>query len=1324
MCRLHPTQLILIFSISVLNLGQAQDDEGLGSPALAKDGLNSLAEECGSPYTELGVFEKISPTSKYMQFRSMVESDVSFTAMDARSICNTIPHLEQAEVTSMRDSESIEKNMFGTVWLGTNHKQKTGDFRGTDGSRITFQSFVGGDEKCVLLKSEDGFLRMEDASCHSIQAGVLCQFKRGTTCFYQSVEETTAPEPDDLEGLGGDGRFFIGYKQKNWLEAHEFCLSKGKHLLTLDANDPIQDIADAIKKRLEERRLHPFTQFWTAGVFQDLSYQQMYWKIGEEDMVPVLETVPQEWAAAGEDMVEPMDQSNSEMEICLDISFENSALNSYGSYAPLWRVSNCIMPKFFICETVEYGVPLNSLMNDVPEEEEETGKTILTCDDAKIDPVNFEVDITKRTDGDDLVKMIIFNIENDLKSGLVQLELKPEVQWKEEVVDLLVKIGKKSMSTDYVDHGLLNVAKIINLMYLNAAANENSTVNEETWKKLYIPHFRECLDNVEKIPVNGAGFEIAQIELLEDDIKTPYPILVPEEDADTVKGLDSAIDILWFLFSLSFAQCYVERPENAGLINFASDLLVMFILDFVDPLREKWVINVDTEHDQGPDVVDYTLAFGDVDFDNAKGNLRHYVSAAYMQAGLRSQELVRPLDTLSLFHDIADRHENAKTGDKMERLIFVLRFFVVQILITLICVNRSVFSKDLISDADDFDYRSCRIPYMGGKVPKSVPRQLSQMGRNSKYFILKGNNKVPVKHVKDACETLDLQPAEIRNKYELITISNYLNWNAPSKTVVSLGINDNKREGAFVESDGTPMRYHSFAEGQPDNHMNMESCVALLRHPTVRRWVYMDVNCDMGVTVMCMFKTSDQCYYSSPTSDAKLTTGFQYVGGSKKRDYFLVMEQLPRDAAAAECAKAGYNLVDFDTGLNNNQMLYDLVRKWINRNGVYPRIAFWTGGKIVKSSSSDSKKPQYAFEGSGKSLDDLSSSWRSLVWDLDEPSDSSGVGLDQCISAILYKPYKSNGRNLFHLSTTNCRIPHYSICYKEKNVAFRGVNNDSTSGRDGGPEPPKEYCKMENVPIDLAQPGLTYEELIQIATASRYNNIGSDDFRFEWTEAKEWRNEFINTIFAVGMQVCPEDAVPRDFTNTINNLVILYFNALGATQDPPEAVTTRIQTETDFLKKCAATASPMEFEMAGGLPISNGGSPVRFPVETLDTETSGYYDLVLDTFWLYYLTAIGACYEQVDGSKTKWLMDIHQLVVKHFLEPTNMPDLIPDFGVIVGDIDLDAAVYSLRFSSLAAFTNSNITHFYFPRPLYLETAPGVFIMNELHFNTGVFPYKK
>lgn len=67
---------------------------------------------------------------------------------------------------------------------------------------------------------------------------------------------------------------------------------------------------------------------------------------------------------------------------------------------------------------------------------------------------------------------------------------------------------------------------------------------------------------------------------------------------------------------------------------------------------------------------------------------------------------------------------------------------------------------------------------------------------------------------------------------------------------------------------------------------------------------------------------------------------------------------------------------------------------------------------------------------------------------IEEPSDASGLGLEQCISAILYEPYQSSGDNVFSLSTTNCRLPHYPICYQEKSIEPVNVTAGETECND------------------------------------------------------------------------------------------------------------------------------------------------------------------------------------------------------------------------------------------------------------------------------------
>ncbi len=60
-----------------------------------------------------------------------------------------------------------------------------------------------------------------------------------------------------------------------------------------------------------------------------------------------------------------------------------------------------------------------------------------------------------------------------------------------------------------------------------------------------------------------------------------------------------------------------------------------------------------------------------------------------------------------------------------------------------------------------------------------------------------------------------------------------------------------------------------------------------------------------------------------------------------------------------------------------------------------------------------------------------------------------------------------------------------------------------------------------------------------------------------------------------------------------------------------------------------------------------------------------------------------------------------------------------DYGVIVGDMDIDTAYYTMKSCAIAAFINSNITELYFPRPVYI---PGVTSerFNEKYQNLDIF----
>ncbi len=85
----------------------------------------------------------------------------------------------------------------------------------------------------------------------------------------------------------------------------------------------------------------------------------MHWFVGEDSSIPAIDLVPHHWAKATPESFEPFDQSGSGVETCLDVSFEKNEQQSAGAYAPFWRASNCLLPKYFICEKIPTGVPDN-----------------------------------------------------------------------------------------------------------------------------------------------------------------------------------------------------------------------------------------------------------------------------------------------------------------------------------------------------------------------------------------------------------------------------------------------------------------------------------------------------------------------------------------------------------------------------------------------------------------------------------------------------------------------------------------------------------------------------------------------------------------------------------------------------------------------------------------------------------------------------------------------------------------------------------------------------------------------------------------------------
>lgn len=140
-------------------------------------------------------------------------------------------------------------------------------------------------------------------------------------------------------------------------------------------------------------------------------------------------------------------------------------------------------------------------------------REVQSCGDLTIDPLNFEIDITKPQTEEDIIKFLIYNIEHDLKKGEAPYEIKEELKWKEKVIDLLVKITQKSVDNVYVDHGLLNVIKIITLMYFNSlsanSTNSSASIHQTLWETKYIKHLEKCLNVSQKLELSGTGFEVS-----------------------------------------------------------------------------------------------------------------------------------------------------------------------------------------------------------------------------------------------------------------------------------------------------------------------------------------------------------------------------------------------------------------------------------------------------------------------------------------------------------------------------------------------------------------------------------------------------------------------------------------------------------------------------------------------------------------------------------------------------------------------------------------------------------------------------------------------
>ncbi|CAB4017889.1 Hypothetical predicted protein [Paramuricea clavata] len=76
----------------------------------------------------------------------------------------------------------------------------------------------------------------------------------------------------------------------------------------------------------------------------------------------------------------------------------------------------------------------------------------------------------------------------------------------------------------------------------------------------------------------------------------------------------------------------------------------------------------------------------------------------------------------------------------------------------------------------------------------------------------------------------------------------FVETNSASGDFVWVGLNDIAEEGTFVWTDGSPNTYAKFADGQPDNYVNNEHCINILK---LENGDYGDAPCDATFTFIC-----------------------------------------------------------------------------------------------------------------------------------------------------------------------------------------------------------------------------------------------------------------------------------------------------------------------------------------------------------------------------------------------------------------------------------------------------------------------------------------
>jgi len=201
-------------------------------------------------------------------------------------------------------------------------------------------------------------------------------------------------------------------------------------------------------------------------------------------------------------------------------------------------------------------------------------------------------------------------------------------------------------------------------------------------------------------------------------------------------------------------------------------------------------------------------------------------------------------------------------------------------------------------------------------------------------------------------------------------------------------------------------------------------------------------------------------------------------------------------------------------------------------------------------------------------------------------------------------------------------------------------------------------------------------------------------------------------LFEIFTRSCPESYVPLEFLNIIQGLNMIYQNSIANktnNQDKWEELLTDLATcsKTVVGGEYAGTAHQIEKISLRGYRGQQEVLDVLPPQELADQIPQ--LDLVIDAMWFAFANAYGACYQKLNENRNS-LNNFRKLFHKDFLQPLliRWVDVGPgvDFGIVVGDYQIDQILMNMRFCVTGTFMKQRIIDRQLVRPIPVILAPG------------------